>query len=144
MKIIIISTLILLLASCHHNLKNSLIFYNKDSISEAKLVLTQYDKSKNAYYGKATINNLSTDKRLRISGFELFIKDKIYNIYIDSIATVTLDIYPLKSAEINVITTDIPKDINLNELKIKLGFPMQDVISVGNHNFIEIEVIKVH
>ena len=133
MKNFLILILPILFFACKSTLQNPVAISNKDDVSEVKMVFTQYDQSKNIYYGKAIINNLSTNKKFVISsafGFDVKNKGKTYNVYIDSIGTVLLDIYPLKSAEIDIVANGIPSDINFNDLEIELGFPTQDVIVV--------------
>lgn len=122
MKKIIIFILFLLITACESQIKDPLIISNKDKNSEVTIKFTKYDKSKNLYYGKATVKNLSRDKILKISGFDIKYKNQIYSAYIDSIATILfVEIYPEKSEEIKIITSEIPQDINFNELEIKLN-----------------------
>ncbi len=129
----IIITALLLFNSCESHMKNPIIISNKNNSAEVKIELTRYDKSKNLYHGKATVKNLSKDKILKISGFDIKDKSQIYSLYIDSIATILfVEVYPQKIEKIKIVTSQIPVGVNFDELKIKLDFPKEDLHSLGN------------
>ncbi len=101
-------------------LEPSSILFGKNSVVEINAVFDKHNKSKNIYYGKVTIRNLSQNKILKLRGFNIINNNKSYSVKIDSIATI--HIQPLERVKKSIISNDLPLDANFNQFTIDLDF----------------------
>lgn len=129
---IVFGILLLLLSSCH-SLKHPILLHEANDYIDLSVKFTHYNKNDNVYHGKATINNLSKDRVLKISGFVVKNEKQSYTLYFDSIANIVfIEVNPGESTIMDVITKQIPKDENVNLLKLDLNFPTRSQHPVRN------------
>lgn len=134
MKILILSLLALITASCQNNLKNPITLSSKDDVSEIKIIFTRYHKSGNAYYGKAFVENLTKNKVFLIKKFIIIDGGRSYSTYFLDKNTTFVPIIindscdPQKSCEIDIITTEIPVGTNFDKLTVQMDAQIENAL----------------